>query len=184
MRDYMKHMLCEGLYNLMLKKNFEKITIKQICDEVGVIRGTFYNHFMDKYEALEYLTKELLFSDFDKENDYKALYVHMINVIDEHRNFFARAFYIEGQNNFEDMLQNIFKDIFYQIICDFDIDFSQLPCDANYLAAVHAAAFKFVVKDWVTHGCQVSRDVMCQRVEMLFANSFKDFLTKGNAGLK
>ena len=51
----MKDLLSEGLYILMQQKPFEKITIKQICDKTGVIRGTFYNHFMDKYEALEYL---------------------------------------------------------------------------------------------------------------------------------
>ena len=47
----MKDLLSEGLYILMQQKPFEKITIKQICDKTGVIRGTFYNHFMDKYEA-------------------------------------------------------------------------------------------------------------------------------------
>ena len=52
----MKDLLSEGLYILMQQKPFEKITIKQICDKTGVIRGTFYNHFMDKYEALEYLS--------------------------------------------------------------------------------------------------------------------------------
>ena len=51
----MKELLVEGLYLCMKDKPFEKITIKQICDKTGVIRGTFYNHFIDKYEALEYL---------------------------------------------------------------------------------------------------------------------------------
>ena len=42
----MKDLLSEGLYILMQQKPFEKITIKQICDKTGVIRGTFYNHFV------------------------------------------------------------------------------------------------------------------------------------------
>ena len=51
-KSMMKVNLCESLRGLMLKRPFEKITIKNICDETGVIRATFYNHFEDKYREL------------------------------------------------------------------------------------------------------------------------------------
>ena len=38
-----------------VKTPFEKITIKQITDGAGVIRVTFYNHFQDKYDLLEWI---------------------------------------------------------------------------------------------------------------------------------
>ena len=44
----------------MQEKPFEKITIKQICDRTGVIRATFYNHFEDKYAALDYVCGMML----------------------------------------------------------------------------------------------------------------------------
>ena len=50
-----KDLLADSLRDLMLKKPFEKITIKQICDATGVIRIVFYNYFSDKYAALEYI---------------------------------------------------------------------------------------------------------------------------------
>ena len=49
-----KDLLADSLKELMVKKSFEKITIKQICDATGVIRIVFYNYFSDKYDALEY----------------------------------------------------------------------------------------------------------------------------------
>ena len=53
--------LAQSLKKLAVEKPFEKITIKQIADGAGVIRVTFYNHFQDKYELLEWIiTKELL----------------------------------------------------------------------------------------------------------------------------
>ena len=61
----MKDMLATSLYQLMMEKPFEKITIKQITDKTGVIRGTFYNHFYDKYETLEYLAYMMLVNQFD-----------------------------------------------------------------------------------------------------------------------
>ena len=39
-----------------IKGSFDKITIKMITDQAGVIRPTFYNYFQDKYEVMEWRT--------------------------------------------------------------------------------------------------------------------------------
>lgn len=53
--------LAESLIELSVKKPIDKITIKEITDKAGVIRPTFYNHFQDKYELIEWIIKtELL----------------------------------------------------------------------------------------------------------------------------
>lgn len=48
-------LLAESFKELALKQPIEKITIKEITDKAGVIRPTFYNHFQDKYELLEWI---------------------------------------------------------------------------------------------------------------------------------
>ena len=54
-------LLAEALKELAIKHPIEKITIKEITDKAGVIRPTFYNHFQDKFELLEWIiTSELL----------------------------------------------------------------------------------------------------------------------------
>ena len=51
-------LLMDSFKKLVLKVPVEKITIKEITDEAGVIRPTFYNHFQDKYEVIERIVKE------------------------------------------------------------------------------------------------------------------------------
>ena len=48
-------LLAESFKELAKKHPIEKITIKEITDLAGVIRPTFYNHFQDKYELLEWI---------------------------------------------------------------------------------------------------------------------------------
>ena len=48
-------MLADSFKVLALKMPIDKITIKEITDGAGVIRPTFYNHFRDKYELLEWM---------------------------------------------------------------------------------------------------------------------------------
>ena len=54
-------LLSESFKELAKTKAIEKITIKEITDKAGVIRPTFYNHYQDKYELLEWIVeKELI----------------------------------------------------------------------------------------------------------------------------
>ena len=53
-----KALIGESLKVLMHDHPFEKITIKMITDEAGVIRPTFYNYFCDKYEVVEWIFNE------------------------------------------------------------------------------------------------------------------------------
>ena len=48
-----KHQLAECFKELMLKGSFDKITVRMITEQAGVIRPTFYNYFQDKYEVME-----------------------------------------------------------------------------------------------------------------------------------
>ena len=56
-RNAIDTLLAESLKELTIKQPIEKITIKEITYKAGVIRPTFYNHFQDKYELLEWIIR-------------------------------------------------------------------------------------------------------------------------------
>lgn len=49
-----------AFYELLRKMPFEKITIRNICDEAKVSKFTFYNYYCDKYELAEALEEEFI----------------------------------------------------------------------------------------------------------------------------
>lgn len=50
-----KQFLINAFYNLASQKDFEKITIANITKEAQVNRATFYAHFNDKYDLIDYI---------------------------------------------------------------------------------------------------------------------------------
>lgn len=56
--------LLEALLTIMRKKHFSDISIKEIAEEAGVDRRTFYRHFVSKHALLD-IHCQLIFADFE-----------------------------------------------------------------------------------------------------------------------
>src|ERR1700719_1317411 len=57
-----RRMLMEALASLLMKKEFEDISVQEIADEATLNRATFYLHFPDKNALLQGMT-EVRFRD-------------------------------------------------------------------------------------------------------------------------
>ena len=110
-----KTLLSDSLKVLMRKKPFEKITIKMITDEAGVIRPTFYNYFCDKYEVLEYIFNEEIVENVKSmflQGMHKESIKLLFTSIKNDSEFYSRAFMVTGQNSFEDIVRKYLCDLF------------------------------------------------------------------------
>ena len=100
--------LAESFKQLLIKNPIEKITIKDITDGAGVIRPTFYNHFQDKYDLLEWIVKhELLgpfFPQLKRGHLEDGLILIFTNAL-QMKEFCIRAAKMEGQNSFESIVR-------------------------------------------------------------------------------
>lgn len=60
--------LTEALPTLLGRQNFLQITVNDLCSEALVSRATFYAHFNDKYDLLEYWLADLKQKNIFKDN--------------------------------------------------------------------------------------------------------------------
>ena len=90
-------LLQDSLFELLLKKPFDEIKVNDICDLAMIHRTTFYTHFSDKYELLEYtiseVEKEIIsnlkpYAYSSIEDFYTNMVMCVLNYIDTHRKFF------------------------------------------------------------------------------------------------
>lgn len=106
-KELTKRLIANSFKELLLQVPFEKITIKMITDHANVIRPTFYNHFHDKYELLEWILQDEVLDDatecFIQEDGNKAI-KSIISGIYEDREFYRKAFDVVGQNGFAETL--------------------------------------------------------------------------------
>ena len=114
--------LADSIKALVLTKPVEKITIKEITDRAGVIRPTFYNHFQDKYELLEWIiSTEILEPAHPLIRNgltNQAVLLIFTSLLRE-KEFYSRLSRMDGPVSFEDMvvrcIQNVLVEIFFRI---------------------------------------------------------------------
>ena len=61
----MKYRLAEAMKTCMRTMPVEKITVKEIVQECGTTRQTFYRYFLDKYDLINWYFDKILLESFE-----------------------------------------------------------------------------------------------------------------------
>ncbi len=142
--------LAESLKELAITKPIDKITIKEITSKAGVIRPTFYNHFQDKYELLEWITINELFAPIDpllSNGMLKEAVTFLLTTMAKEKDFYKRAAALEGQNSFNEIFNRCVANAVKKYI-----DVESLAGIANYSWLSEATVAEFLAHSisWVT----------------------------------
>ena len=103
--------------DLLKKYNFEKITVKMICEKADIERRTFYLHFQNKYDLLKYLICKQMKkfkNDYPKQknNDKTVIdfYLMVLNFYDKNHLIIYNIYQGRGSFIIRKEIQSIFID--------------------------------------------------------------------------
>ena len=164
----------EALLSLLEKKDFEYITIKEICDVAGVNRSTFYLHYDNTYDLLKETTQYILdkhfaYYDVDKKDVVSKLgncqrnelvfitrgyLIPYLTFIKENRRIFKLAIKQFQVMNMDEVYGGMFKYIFEPILIQFGIPLKERAYVIKfYLTGVFA-----IVMEWLDNDCNDDMD--------------------------
>lgn len=174
-------LLAESFKELACQQPIEKITIKAITDRAGVIRPTFYNHFQDKYELLEWIirtqvlepTKPLIHAGMIDE----ALKLIFTSVKKEGE-FYQRAVRLEGQNSFEEIIRRCIEDALLEVIHGKEhAGGKRHPwLTPEHIAQYYAQSMCFVVVSWIKSGMTVEAQEIIDIYNYIITRSMMDVI--------
>ncbi len=174
-------LLAKSLKELARSHSIEKITIKEITDGAGVIRPTFYNHFQDKYELLEWIILTELLEPIrpliENRMVNEALLLLFINM-EKDREFYMQASRLEGQNSFESIARDCVKGILLDIMEANAADkISQFPwLTPERIAEYYAQSMCSIVIVWIKSGMSISARELAKIYEYMMSHSIAEVL--------
>ena len=174
-----KKLLAGSFRELVLKKPVEKITIKEITDGAGVIRVTFYNHFQDKYELLEWIVREETVNPFRmllKNGMERQALVFMFNSIQHDRDFYTHAVRLEGQNSFESILRNCFSEMVTEYLLEHTSGERKKYewLTPRRIGEFYGQALAYILITWIRSGMYETPEHMAEMYEYITSHSLMD----------
>jgi probable dihydroxyacetone kinase regulator len=153
-------LLAESFKELACQQPIEKITIKAVTDKAGVIRPTFYNHFQDKYELLEWIIQTQIIEPIRP-----LIHAGMVDEallliftsIKSEKEFYGKAVRLEGQNSFEQICKKCIGDLLLEVIYGRSQTGKQRHpwLTPEYISQFYAQSMCFVVVRWIKSGMTV-----------------------------
>lgn len=167
-----KRALAQSLKELGSTKILDKITVADITDHCGVNRQTFYYHFNDKYELLNWIYTQELFipltKDITFENWGKKL-VELLVYMKQQKKFFMNT--IKSSNNFfSEYLNKTLKDLFYKAIQDLDLYNHLEGKEKDIYARFLAYGLTGVIVDWTLEGMKEEPEEVARILQRLSFN--------------
>lgn len=167
-----KRELAESLKRLTAKQLFEHVTVGDIVRECGVNRQTFYYHFSDKYELLDWiyynetfvpLTADISFGNWDEK-----LY-DLLRTMRENRAFYMNTIKC-SDNFFEEYLLKMLTTLFETAVEDLDTRKQLTPGKKRLASKVFAYGLTGVVIEWAMGGMKTDEKMIAENMKELVDN--------------
>lgn len=167
---------------LLREKGFEAMTIKDIAEAALINRGTFYKHYLDKYDLLDAYENTLLqgFAHIltrnieDEQHPLsigmpKKIATEMFQYVDDNADKIITLFNNHGGNQFEYKVRTYMFD-YYETHSHQLIDENKLRVDRHYLIAYITNAHVGLMRTWVENGRKESSETLADTLEILTVN--------------
>lgn len=169
-----KQAIADGFKGLMRIKSFDKITISDIAKSCGLNRQTFYYHFQDKYELLDWIYYNEAISVMTEgltfENWSSRIY-RMLTQMKKEDYFYINAFKASGQKEFEAYLFSVAKELFKEIITNLSGEKEIKLEDIDFIASFFSYGTVGIIVAWAQEGMRESPEFLKERFENLVLDS-------------
>lgn len=159
----------EALITLLEKKDFEYITIKEICEVAGVNRSTFYLHYENTSDLLKETTRYIINKHlsyysteltsitlhFEKHSKNELVFITAeyltpyLSFIKNNQRLFKVAINQFDSMNFSEVYENMFVHIFNPILTRFNVS----PKERPYIMKFYLTGIFAVVMEWLDNDC-------------------------------
>ena len=158
-----RYKLAEAMKVCMKSTSVENITVKQIVEEGGFSRQTFYRNFIDKYDLINWYFDRLLEQSFREMGSGETVregYIRKFKYIKAERVFFTAAFKVDEQNNLKE------HDFFmiYEFFCGLIRDKSGTLPDHNVrkILEMYCQAAIYMTVKWTLGGMKETEEELAE----------------------
>ena len=167
MSDLTKRALEQSLKNLLLQKPLSKITISDIADDCGINRMTFYYHFKDIYDLIEWSCEEDARKALEGKKTYDTWQQGLLQIfeaVQENKAFILNVYRSISREQVENYLYKLTYQLLIGVVHEQAEGMSVREEDQDFIATVYKYAFVGLMLDWIKNDMKADPAVIVDRL--------------------
>lgn len=159
-----------SLKNLLKTKPLDKITIVDIVEDCEVNRQTFYYHFQDIYDLIEWIyTSEALKVIGDKKtyDTWQEGFLHIFEYIENNRDFVMSTYHSVSREHLETFLYQETYRLLMNVVEEQAQDQSIRDEDKAFIANFYKYGFVGLILEWIGKGMKDAPKSIIDRLDIV-----------------
>lgn len=180
MSNLAKKSLAQALKKKIKEKELSKITIKELTDECGLKRQTFYYHFNDIYELVKWLYTNELIEEIKVDDNYESwqkCYACIFDYVKNNKQLILKTYNSIAREYFLSFL-NKETNIFITKIIDEKTESKKVKDDTKvFLSNFYKNALIGCIKDWIEQGMKEDPNDLIIKVDCILDGNIDLFFS-------
>ena len=181
MSQVTKRALEASLKNLLLQKPLSKITISDITEDCGINRMTFYYHFKDIYDLVEWSCLEDARKALDKNKTYDTWQQGFLQIFEEvleNKQFVMNVYRCVHREQVEKYLKPLVDSLLLDVINERSAGMTVRDEDKSYIAQIFSYIFIGLMLDWINDDMREDPKMIVNRLAMLIKGSLSSIFER------
>ncbi len=183
MSNMTKQALEASLKNMMRKKPLDKITIQDLTADCGISRMTFYYHFQDIYDLIEWVCVEDASRALQGKKSYDTWQEGLLQIFEavlENKQFVLNAYRCISRDQMESYLYKLTYELIRGVVDEKSQGIPISEQDKEFIAAFYKYSFVGIMLDWIKQGMNEDYHVIADKMSTTMrgnvSNSIRNFL--------
>ncbi|MDO4356788.1 MAG: TetR/AcrR family transcriptional regulator [Clostridia bacterium] len=183
-----KRALEASLKHLLLQKPLKKITINDIAEDCGINRMTFYYHFRDIYDLVEWACVEDAAQALEGNKTYDTWqqgFLNIFHAVLENRPFIENVYHSVSREQVELYLYKLTYGLLIDVVQEQAAGMSVRDEDKQFIADFYKYAFVGIMLNWIKNGMKKEPQKIIDQLSLMIqgdiAAALQRFRLDGNA---
>ncbi len=176
---FTKKAIRETFLNLLLKNSFDKITVKDIVEECGINRNTFYYYYKDIYDLMEDVllteTKKVLEEQQASDTCYEE-FLKIAAFITSYKTSIFHIYYSKSRDVFVSYLYNISEIILQNYIDRLSVDMNVSEQSKKFVCDFYRFSLVGMLINWIKNGMEEDSILFLKKMSDIFESTVETAL--------
>jgi probable dihydroxyacetone kinase regulator len=171
--------IANAVKQLMKAKPFNDISVNDIIKECGVSRKTFYYHFLDKYDVVNWIfNSEVVDGVLESTtlDNWADGSLTLCRYIYDNRIFYTNAITVTGQNSFIECLNNLTRLQIEKLSVEACGNRTIDKDDKEFMIDFFYNAFVGVLTSWINSGMQEVPEIIVKKWKAITDKSLENYI--------